>query len=194
MRRGAVTLWLLVVVAVSGLYYTPSGEELLIMSTESASAGWRLWLAQLLLAVVFFLYLTDFDRRPHGLGLRALAATFAVLPSLLLANAFIVTALQFVSPDRRAVLYENAYFYAFFSAASIVCFAHFIRVPAVGRRRAMRALLGSLALFLAIALWPSRFGSLLGPNLAVALGAFSVIGLEATLHYGRTRLRTSTGP
>ena len=88
----AVSLWLIVLVGVTAFYFTSSGHEILVQTSETWSAALRVLLAQAMLVFTANRHLTD---RAQFFGVRLVTASLASIPLVLIAIAFWASSHEF---------------------------------------------------------------------------------------------------
>jgi hypothetical protein len=121
-------------VGVNALYYTSSGEELLLISTEGAWNAARLWMGQALLSASLFAYLNWVRGDTGSGGFRLLAAGLAAVPALLLCNTFLITATRFTSAQIRLHLQDDAFFYSLSATVGAFLAWRFLAFPDIPKR------------------------------------------------------------
>lgn len=184
----ALRLWLIVLVGATALYFTSSGQEILVQVSESWGVAIRLLLAQAMLVFAAYRHLTD---RAQFSGVRLVTAFLASTPLILIAIAFWVCSHEFAAGP-HAVLNRFGWLYCVGFLASILVLTVSRRSgdPSVVRKGGIFAW-GLLCSFVVTAFYPSWMGSLLGVAICIALAGCFLLTLSWALARLRERFRSA---
>jgi hypothetical protein len=184
----AVTLWLIILVGVTGFYFTSSGHEILVQGSESWGAAIRILLAQILLVFAANRHLDDRGQFP---GARLVTTLLTSTPLVLVGIVYWASAGEF-RQGPHALLNRFGWLYALGFLAVLVGLTAFRRPHAPGKPRSVGFFDGAVFVAFAItAFFPASMGALMGVALSIAVSGCFVLSLSRMLAQLRNRFRTA---